>query len=214
MGIAVFDLDGTITRHDTLTPFVLGWLSRRPWTVLKLVAVLPGVLSFVFHRDRGRLKERLIRATLRGARRDALAQWADEFVAITVRDRTFAAARAAISQHRDNGDRLVLMSASVDLYVPRIARALGFHETICTGVRWTGDVLDGALTTANRRGEEKARCLRELMARAPAESFTAYGNTTSDLAHLRLASKGVFVNGSPRVVAAVRQLGIECRRWR
>ena len=34
--------------------------------------------------------------------------------------------------HRARGDRLLLMSASTDLYVPRIGRALGFDETICT----------------------------------------------------------------------------------
>ena len=58
------------------------------------------------------------------------------------------------------------MSASVDFYVPEFGRQLGFDEVISTGVAWNGDRLDGTLTTPNRRGEEKARCLRALRRRS------------------------------------------------
>ena len=39
---------------------------------------------------------------------------------------------------------------------------LRFERTVCTGIRWDGERLDGALRTANRRGEEKVRCLERL----------------------------------------------------
>ncbi len=214
MRIAVFDLDGTITRRDTLLPFIVGWLRRRPLSLLKLVLLIPALLAFVLSRDRGRLKERVIRTALGGAGRAELGRWADEFVADTVAHGAFPDALAAIADHKRAGDRLVLLSASVDLYVPRIAAALGFQDVICTRVRWRGEVLDGSLATPNCRAEEKARQLRELIARAPTATITAYGNTTSDIAHLKLATRGVFVNGSPRTQAMVKRLGIECRRWR
>jgi HAD superfamily hydrolase (TIGR01490 family) len=213
MRLAIFDLDGTITRHDTLWPFVTGYLAARPLSFFKLVAVLPALLRFAFDHDRGHLKEALMRAALRGAARADIAAWADRFAAETVKTRVHAEARAAIEQHLAAGDRLVLMSASVDLYVPKIGERLRFHETICTGVRWNGDVLDGALTTANRRDEEKARCLRELAARYPNAAITAYGNSTSDLPHLKLAQDGVYVNAAPRAQAIIEKLGIRCVRW-
>jgi HAD superfamily hydrolase (TIGR01490 family) len=215
MRLAVFDLDGTITRHDTLWPFVLGRLrSGRPWALGRLFGVLPGLLRFAFDRDRGKLKQALIRATLRGERRSELERWADEFARDTVKNHLHVEARTAIEQHLRAGDRLILMSASVDLYVPRIGACLGFHETICTGVQWNGDVLDGALTTANRRGEEKARCLRDLARRYPGTHITAYGNTGSDLPHLRLAHQGVFVNAPPLARPLIERSGIRCERWR
>ena len=88
----------------------------------------------------------------------------EPFVRDTIAQRCFADALATIRRHRDAGHYLVLMSASVDFYVPEFGRQLGFDQVISTGVRWNGDRLDGTLTTANRRGEEKARCLRELLA--------------------------------------------------
>ena len=108
-----------------------------------------------------------------------------------------AGAVAAIARHRSQGDTLVLMSASVDLYVPALGERLGFGRTICTGVAWRGEFLDGALATPNRRGEEKARCLEALRAEHAGARITAYGNSASDLPHLRLADRGVLVNPSP-----------------
>ena len=76
---------------------------------------------------------------------------------------SFRDALAAIRRHRDGGHYLVLMSASVDFYVPEFGRQLGFDHVISTEVRWDGDRLDGTLTSPNRRGMEKAHCLRELL---------------------------------------------------
>ena len=106
------------------------------------------------------------------------------------------------------------MSASVDLYVPAIGRALGFAEVICTPLRWQGEYLDGALAGPNCRGAEKARSLKQLRTRYPGLRVTAYGNAASDLGHLCLADRGVLVNGSRRSRQAAGHLGLTCVKWR
>src|SRR4051812_12633878 len=163
MPIAIFDLDGTITHRDTLFPLVLRQLARRPWNLLRLIAVAPAAVRYLFDHDRGALKQSLLRATLRGISRGELAAASTEFVRDTIARRCFRDALNAIRRHRDAGHHLVLMSASVDFYVPEFGRQLGFDEVISTGVAWNGDLLDGTLTTPNRRGAEKARCLRALI---------------------------------------------------
>ncbi|HEY6452165.1 MAG TPA: HAD-IB family hydrolase [Steroidobacteraceae bacterium] len=202
VGLAVFDLDGTVTRHDTLMPFVLGCLARRPWRLPRLLLVPPLALHYLIHRDRGRFKGALIRATLGGLTRAALERCAGRLVPRVLRRGVYAEALEAIAAHRRHGDRLLLLSASVDLYVPLLAQALGIEQTICTRVRWRSDGrLDGRLATANCRGEEKRRCLQALLAREPAARVTAYGNDAADLPHLRLAHEGYLVNASPRLPA-------------
>lgn len=214
MPIAVFDLDGTITHRDTLFPLVLRHLARRPLRLLRLLGVVPAAARFCFDRDRAALKQSLLRATLRGVTREELADTAASFVDDTLARGCFADALAAIRRHREAGHLLVLMSASVDFYVPVFGRELGFDQVISTGVAWNGDRLDGTLTTANRRGEEKARCLRALMEeRADTETF-AYGNSASDLPHLVLARHGVLVNGSAAARRAAVSLGVATVEWR
>ena len=213
MTIAIFDLDGTITRHDTLFPLVLRILARRPWQLLRLLLVLPAVLRYAADRDRGALKQSLLRATLRGMARSELAEISGRFVRDKIARGCFRDALDTIRRHRDAGHHLVLMSASVDFYVPEFARQLGFDDVISTEVRWQNDRLDGTLSSPNRRGEEKARCLVPLLAsRRDADSF-AYGNSASDLPHLKLVRHGLLVNGSLAARREASTLGVACVDW-
>jgi phosphatidylglycerophosphatase C len=216
MRLAVFDLDGTITRHDTLAPYALGFVVRkRPWRLPALLLVVPVVVGYAIGLvDRGGLKSAFIRATLGGCRRSDLQPWTATFVQRLEADGLFSQAVEAIQTHARAGDRLVLLSASTDLYVPVIGEALGFQEVICTGVRWDGERLVGRLTTPNRRGEEKARCVGALRARHPGVSSAAYGNAASDIAHLKLVEHGVLVNGSAAARREAARAGITCTEWR
>jgi HAD superfamily hydrolase (TIGR01490 family) len=213
MAIAFFDLDGTITHRDTLFPLVLRLLARRPLHLLRLFGLLPAIVRFVFDRDRGALKQSLLRVTLRGLPRAELARESEQFVRDTIARRCFADALAMIRRHRDAGHFLVLMSASVDFYVPEFGRQLGFDQVISTGVRWNSDRLDGTLTSANRRGEEKARCVRELLAQREDPETFAYGNSGSDLPHLAIVRHGLLVNGSSAARREAAALGVETADW-
>ena len=214
--LVVFDLDETITRHDTLLPYAMGFaIRRRPWRLPLLATVVPPTVEFATGRaDEGPVKQSFIKALLGGARRSEIDSWTTRFVPRLLAHGTFGNALERIAEHRHRGDHLVLMSASTDLYVPVISRELGFNETICTGVRWDGDRLNGSLTTPNRKGEEKARCFTALRAKHPGlEETTAYGNSSTDLPHLRLATHGFLVNGSARARQAAQGLGVVCVDW-
>lgn len=216
MRLAIFDLDGTITRHDTLAPYALGFVVRNiPWRLPATLLLVPTLLRYAVGRvDRGELKSAFIRATLKDCCRKDLERWTATFVARVLARGVFRQALEAIRAHARAGDYLVLLSASTDLYVPAIARTLGFREAICTGVRWDGERLEGELTTPNRRGEEKARCVEALRARHPGMGAVAYGNAASDLAHLMLVEQGVLVNGSAHARREATRLGVTCTDWR
>jgi phosphatidylglycerophosphatase C len=210
--LAIFDLDGTITRHDTLLPYALGYALRRPWRLPRLLVMLPALAAFGCQLiDRGGLKSWLVRATLGGASRADVEGWNAHFLPRLLRRGLFTEALQAIAAARTRGAQLVLLSASPDLYVPAIGDRLGFTRTICTELRWRADGrLDGRLASRNRRGEEKARCVRELLAELRPERSSAYGNSRADLPHLGLVSDGVYVNG--RAMPADVN-GIRVERW-
>ncbi len=213
--LVVFDLDETITRHDTLLPYAWGYMLRyTPWRIPLLLGILPAVFAFLFGaQDVGHVKESFIRASLGGSRRSRIDAWTARFVPRLLTTGLFADALKHIAEHRQRGDYLVLMSASTNLYVPVISRELGFNETICTEVRWNGDKLDGSLSTPNRKGAEKARCFTALRERHPGLATVAYGNSSTDLPHLRLANQGVLVNGSAKARRAAESFGVRCADW-
>jgi phosphatidylglycerophosphatase C len=210
MRLVIFDLDGTITYRDTLLPYVSGFLARAHRSRARMLGVVPALAAFACGAtDHGAVKSAFIRSTLGGAERAALAQWTSDFVTWVIGPGSSPAALATLQSHKDAGDHLVLMSASTDLYVPQIGQALGFHEVICTGVAFdAAGKLIGTLTSANRRGAEKARCFSALHQQYPQMQTVAYGNAGSDLAHLKLADQPRLVNASRRTAARAAALGI------
>ncbi len=210
MRLVVFDLDGTITYRDTLLPYVTGYLARSRRSRLRMARLIPTLLAFgIGAADHGAVKSSFIRSTLGGATRAQLAAWTAQFVPWVVSHGSRPGALEMIRTHRQAGDLLVLMSASTDLYVPQIGQALGFNEVICTGVAFdAADRLDGALPTPNRRGPEKVRGFEALQQQHPGLQTVAYGNASSDLAHLRLAQVPRLVNASARTIRQAAAMGI------
>ncbi len=213
MRIAVFDLDGTLTRHDSLWPYLRGWARRHPragfWPATFVAAA-----RYPFDRDRGRLKSVLVRAAMGGASRADVAAWTADYVATLGDPELCPGALLQIGHHAAAGDRLVLLSASIDLYVPEIGRRFGFHETICTEIAWQGDRLDGALVSANRRGEEKRRCVEALRARYPGARLAAYGNAESDFPHFEAVDEPVLVNAGAVLRRKAASRGFRTAEWR
>lgn len=214
-GVALFDLDGTLTFHDTLMPFLLGYTGRHPARLARLWRLVPALAAYAHARDRGLLKSRIIRLVMAGARREEITAYARKYVHdLEPRGAFRAGALAAVEAHRAAGDHLVLLSASPDLYVPLIGQHLRFELTICTEVRWDGDRLDGALKTPNRRGTEKVRCLESLRARYPQAPIVAYGNSDSDLAHMRRADRALLVNANAGARRQAAAAGIATAEWK
>lgn len=214
-GVALFDLDGTLTFHDTLMPFLLGYAARHPRQLAGGWRLAPALAEYARSRDRGLLKSRVIRLAMGGARRDNVDAYTSEWVRRLEPGGVFrAAALATVEAHRAAGDHLVLLSASPDLYVPSIGAYLRFERTLCTELVWDGDRLDGALKTPNRRGKEKVRCLEWLRTQYPGASIVAYGNSDSDLAHLRRADRAVLVNASGRARRLAADVDIATADWK
>lgn len=211
--LVFFDLDGTISRRDTLFGYVLGFARRHPGRLLRYLVVLPAVVAFFFTRDRGSLKGALIHTVMGGASREDVESWTQTYVPRLIATGLFDEAIAAIRRHRQTGDHLVLMTATVDLYVPTLAEALGFDEYLCSHVAWNGDRLDGRLASANLRDEEKALALRRTAARFPGRRIIGYGNSAPDLAHLRLVDQAVIVNAGASLRRAAAKLPVDFKTW-
>ena len=90
---------------------------------------------------------------------------------------------------------------------------LGFEATVCTVIRWRDEHLEGRLASENCRGEEKSRQLLLLRRRYPGAKFIAYGNSSSDLDHMREADRALLVNGNIEARNLATQSGIDVSSW-
>jgi phosphatidylglycerophosphatase C len=212
--LALFDLDKTLTREDSYFLFLGDCLRRWPSRLLRLpLLVIPSIAFLLRFTDRGGLKGSLMRALIGGLPRAALDEEARKFARRLVRDGLHTEAPAVLEAHRRAGDAIVVMSASPDLYVPHVAHELGADAVECSAIRWSGDRLDGRLDGPNCRGAEKTRRLAELRRRFPGRAVIGYGNSSSDIDHLRHCEERVYVNASGERAKALAEEGFTLVRW-
>ncbi|HEX7695668.1 MAG TPA: HAD-IB family phosphatase, partial [Sphingomonas sp.] len=132
--LAIYDMDKTITRSPTWTPFLRAWASRRPWRIAALAATAAPVALYLGKRiDRARLKEMTQRLVMgRRPATPAVDHVARRFAARIVAGKLWDDARAQIAADRAAGYRVVMATASYDFYVRPIAAQLGITDVIAT----------------------------------------------------------------------------------
>lgn len=193
--VAAFDVDGTLTTRDCVTPFLRRAAGRRLWTTLLRHPL--AVATSLARRDRDRLKE-LACSALRGcegAKIDTLgAAFAREVEGSGLRGDTLARMR----RHHELGHTVLLASASLDPYLVPLGASLGVDGIVCTVLERGADGrLTGNLAGENCRGEEKARRVRVWLSEHGLEGaeLWAYGDSAGDGQLLALADHPLRVDG-------------------
>ena len=184
--IVAFDFDGTLTTHDSFTAF-LRWKAEPFRYFIGLIALLPHMLAFCLHRDRGRLKAAATARFLGGMSAEELSAAAEAFAMERAQSMLRPDAVQAWRNWRAQGALMVIVTASPEIMVRPFARALGAEMLI--GTRLALDQagrVTGRLVGLNCRGPEKVQRLKA----AFGEDITlaaAYGDTSGDREMLRLA---------------------------
>lgn len=197
--IAAFDFDGTLTRRDTVLPFLVRVCGRT--RLLRAVArVAPragraritGRLGAAAHRDL--TKAWLLRELFTGSDPAELADHGATY-ARTLSRRLRPDMVEQVEWHRTAGHELVIVSASLAAYLVPFAADQGFDHVI--GVEFeTGPdgLLTGALASPNVRGAEKVTRLRAWYSGNEPDELWAYGNSSGDRELLALADHPVWVS--------------------
>lgn len=214
--LAIWDMDRTLTRAPTWTPFLLhAARAQAPWRLALVPLAAAGTLPYAARLiDRARLKGWMQRVMLGGrltpaAAQTAAASFADRVVATGV----FAGARARLAADRADGFRLVMATASFRFYAGAIAERLGFDDVVATESRLDdAGVLLSGVAGENCYGAAKLRLVeawlaREGIARRDAR-VRCYSDHVSDAPLLAWSDEPFAVNPHERL----RRLA-EVRGW-
>ena len=183
--LALFDFDGTITRHDTLPMFihhVVGWGGY----LYAMLSTLPAMIILACNGwkscwgiDAGSTKARLLRRCFIGKTPSQVQGLCKEFVAKV--DAVLAPhVMQQLQHHLSEGHQVVIVSASVDVWVRAWAEQHGVTQVIATQLhkdesgRYTGQ-FDGE----NCNGKEKVNRIAALYDRND-YYIIAYGNSSGD----------------------------------
>jgi phosphatidylglycerophosphatase C len=214
--VALFDLDGTITRRDTYLAYLLGFLARHPERWSRAAPLPLAVLCHVAGcRSNTWLKTTFLRAVLGGVPRHQLASWTESFVHGVLNGGLRSGARATLERHRAAGDRLVLITASLDFYAEPLGRRLGFDKVLCTRAQYdAAGRVTGELDGGNLYGTEKlVRVQRYLQQHTPGTPVICYCDHHSDLPLLQFADRAIAINPTRRLRRTAERIGLPIEDW-
>jgi len=186
--VVAFDFDGTLTVRDSFTAFLEWRAGPSRWTAGRL-KLLPDALSYLLHRNRGRLKAAAVREFLTGVPREQLEAEAKAFANYAAAGLFRPDALANWRRWQQRGALMVIVTASPDLIVAPFARGLGCDRLIGSGIAFDhDDRAIGTLAGPNCRGAEKVRRLRAEFG-DDIHLAAAYGDTSGDREMLQIADE-------------------------
>lgn len=186
MSAAYFDVDGTLVRINLLPP-TLRFLAnqatplRSALSISKIFFDAPLLLASELQ-DRRVFNERLF-SHFRGLSEDRLEVLSEEVFEDVVKPNLYRGARDLIAQVKQAGQRVVLITGSLDLTIRPLARYLGADSWIANRLEIKDGYATGKLLRPVVAGPIKARLIVE-DARAHGDDLAdchAYSDSASDL---------------------------------
>ncbi len=217
MILAVFDVDDTLIRGDSLKWF--GWYvfkrgglktSCLPALVLCSVKYLFGLCGV------GEFKAAGLKTLLSGTSVSAAEQLAEGFASELLMGKLFSLGTERIRWHQERKHRIVLLSASPEIYLKQFASLIGADTLICTRLIARDGYLTGALAGENCKGEEKLKRLSSEATLHGADwgASYGYGNSAEDIPFLQALGNPTAVNPDSRLKQTALQLGWKIENWR
>ena len=212
---AIYDMDRTVTRRATYTPFLLHCALRRaPWRLLLLPFVIASMLAYVAKLiDRGRLKEINHRLLLGSERHPSeLKPLVESFAEATLAHNIRPGAREAIARDKAEGRHVVMATASYRFYAREIAERLGFDECIGThSILGLDERVHAKIDGENCYGPAKLTMIEEWLGKSGLSRghVRFYSDHASDAPAFEWADEAVAVNPHDRLAKLAKS-----RNWR
>ena len=196
--LAVFDFDDTLVHGDTMWTFlalVAGW----PAFVLAstATALLFIYKHFLLHdarlpADRKTFfKQQMLKRLLAGRRVESLREPTARLRSRLTWNETM---RRTLQEHYDKGDRVVVATGSLNLYLPELFRDVPHHQLLMTDVEIVDGIVTGVLHHGNCVRQGKAdRVAAYMREQGPFGDTYGYGNFPDDVPMLNLMKYRVIV---------------------
>ena len=178
--IVVFDFDGTITRQDTLLEFIkFSRGNRRFYFGLLFFSPLLVAMKLKIYPN-GKAKQRLFSYFYKGISIEKFNYWGKAFRS-EVDKAVYPKALEALNSHRENGDKVIIISASVENWIKPWSEQAGVETVLATKIEVDkNNLLTGKFLTKNCYGQEKVNRLLEELPNRSDYRLVVYGDSLGD----------------------------------
>lgn len=201
LNIALFDFDGTITNADMYTKFLHFSGTKRRALLAKIV--LPPFFTLYKAGVIPAPKMRTIASfvAFSGRKIDDVVTSGEKYAADVVPSFLREVALNKLNWHKNNGDKIVIVSASLDIYLKPWCAQNGF-DLVCSELEVNRGKFSGRYVNGDCSCSNKPKLIRSKFELGQYGQIYAYGDTKEDLAMLSLADEA-YLNWKQHPVDAM-----------
>jgi HAD superfamily hydrolase (TIGR01490 family) len=212
-GFALFDLDGTVSSGDSILPMIRYAVKNRFARRAHLPMVLLAFLGYSLHILNDTKAKEIAIAFVKGKTKAQVQAFSEAFCHDVLIQRIYKDAREEIKTRKNEGLRVLLVTASPDFYLQPLIKELQLDGIIGTRADLTNDgIYTGRIAGLNCRNLEKPLRIAEYLAaegyELDTDSSYAYGDSGHDWPMMSLTGNPVAVNAKKELL---RRCG-GCRR--
>lgn len=205
--LALFDFDGSMIAGDSIIPFLRYAIRSGRLSALDLpMQLINALLGLWGLKAADEAKSRALRF-LGSMDAADITPFCLRFCQDELMPGLYPKALDRLEQHRREGLRLLLISASPDIYLRHMGPLMGFDAVLASPTNEQGQVI------SNTRGEQKPlrlqAWLKEQGLAADYAASYAYGDSASDLPLMQLCGHPVMVNPKRAMQRAAAGLPVE-----
>lgn len=219
--LAIYDMDRTITVRGTYTPFLFHMLfARAPWRLVFLPLLPFGFIGYglklISRKGLKTYNQRLLLGSKPSLAK--LEPHIESYADKVMQANSYTKAIAQVEADRAEGRKLVLATASYELYVNAIATRLGFDDVIATKLEIDeqGQVLP-EIIGENCYDEAKLDRIKTFLDEQglarEAIHIRAYSDHVSDAPMLEFADEAIATTPTPKLRALAKQRGWKIIDW-
>lgn len=200
--LAIFDVDYTLTKRETLFEFYFFMVKKKP----KLILYVPkGIIAGIFYIlgiiDAEKAKISFMEF-IKNIHEDEIQTLVKEFYEKRLSKIFYTDAIDTMKKLKMEGCKIYLISASAEFYLKELYNIKEVDKVIGTRFEFKNGFYTGKVIGANNKGEEKVRRLMEVLEKenikADFKNSYMYSDSLSDLPLFKLAGHPYLINSKKK----------------
>ena len=190
--LAIFDFDGTITRRDTFLLFLVfcfGWVKVCRIGIRCIPVLLGYKLKLI---PNSKAKETIFGRFFKKTGFEDFNEFCRRFSLGNISPVIKVSALEKIFRHKDRGDKIIIISASIENWIRPWADSFGIDHVIGTTIETEDGLLTGKFKSPNCCGEEKVERFIRAYGDTDQYHISAYGDSRGDKELLSIADEPFY----------------------
>ncbi|GAA0125387.1 MULTISPECIES: HAD-IB family hydrolase [Clostridium] len=196
--LAIFDIDYTITKRETLLELYMFMIKKNPKFITYAPRNIISTLLFALRlKDAGKSKETFIRF-IDGIKEDEMQEIVKDFYEKRLCNILYQDAIDMMKKLKKEGCKIYLISASAEFYINEFYKIKEVDKVIGTKFKVENSIHRPIIDGVNCKGEEKVKRLMEEIEKEGIEvdfkNSYMFSDSLSDLPLLNLVGNGYLIN--------------------